>query len=232
MPMMNRRLICAAELLGKRKAVADIGTDHAFLPIYLIRQKLAERVIACDVAPGPLSVARSNLNKYGLIGQIELRLADGLDGVLPEECDSITVTGMGGETIADIIHRAEWLRQGRHRLVLQPMSCDDRLRRYLNQTGFTIETERAVFSQNRVYTVMRVSFIGAAPVTDRQFSFIGRLLDQPGEAEIAFAERRLHKMQSCMEEIREVSRKRELYDELSAASEIIAEILKKHKAKK
>ena len=67
MPILNKRLIKAAEMLGDVKSVADIGTDHAFLPIYLIREGICERVIACDIATGPLSVARTNITKYGLL---------------------------------------------------------------------------------------------------------------------------------------------------------------------
>ena len=231
MPLLNRRLICAAEMLGTRKAVADIGTDHAFLPVYLIRNRLAERVIACDIAPGPLASAQTNIRKYGLSGQIELRMADGLDGVRPQECDSVTITGMGGETIADIIRRAEWLRQGKHLLVLQPMSCDDRLREALNQSGFSLLAERGVFSQGRVYTVMLARFTGKAPVTDCCFPYIGRLLEHPGDAEIAFATRRLHSMRRCMEEIRAVPRRRELYEKLERAAVQIEQRLAEQQAK-
>ena len=98
MPILNKRLIKAAEMLGDVKSVADIGTDHAFLPIYLIREGICERVIACDIAEGPLSVAATNITKYGLLGKIELRLADGLKGLKPMEVRGITILGMGGET--------------------------------------------------------------------------------------------------------------------------------------
>lgn len=221
MPILNQRLMMAANLLTSGKAVADIGTDHAFLPIYLIREGIAERVIACDIAEGPLSVAKSNLEKYRLTDKIELRLADGLSGIAPLECDQITICGMGGETIAEIIEAAPWVRSPEVALVLQPMSCDDRLRTDLMQNGFSIEQERAVLSQGRVYTVMRVRYAGKIAPLGEEFPYIGKLLKHPDAAALAFVRRRLCSMQTCMNEIRSVERKQELYARLEKAVAVI-----------
>ena len=136
MPIISKRLQAAANLLTKCKSVADIGTDHALLPIHLVREGIAKKVIACDIAKGPLDVARANVTRFGLEDKIELRLANGLDGLAPNECNQITILGMGGETIADIIGAADWVRDKNVTLILQPMSCDDRLREYLITVGF------------------------------------------------------------------------------------------------
>lgn len=226
MPILNQRLIMAANLLENGKAVADIGTDHAFLPIYLIREDIAERVIACDIAEGPLLVAKTNLEKHRLADKIELRLADGLGGIAPFECDQITICGMGGETIAEIIEAAPWVRSPDVALVLQPMSCDDRLRIYLQKNGFCIEKERAVISQGRIYTVMRVRYTAETEPMGVEFPYIGRLLDTPDEAAITFVKRRLSSMRACMAEIRAVERKQMLFEKLKRASEAIQEKLK------
>lgn len=221
MPILNQRLIMAANMLKKGKAVADIGTDHAFLPIYLIREGIADAVIACDIAEGPLSVAKSNIDKYGLNDKIELRLADGLKGIKPHECDQITICGMGGETIADIITAAPWVKSTGVSLVLQPMSCDDRLREYLINNSFVIDNERAVVSQGRVYTVMRVCYSDSQPKYSLEFKYTGKLLDNPDEAAVTFIKRRLISMRTCIEDIKNVERKKELFFELKQVVELI-----------
>ena len=227
MSILNNRLLMAANMLKKGKAVADIGTDHAFLPIHIIKEKIADTVLACDIAEGPLSVARANIQKYKLEDKIELRLADGLKGVKPFECEQITICGMGGETIADIITAAERVKSPKVTLVLQPMSCDDRLRDFLVSNNFEIEEERAVISQGRVYTVMRVAYSENKQKTDTAFKYIGKLLDTPDEAAIRFVKRRLKSMCSCMNDIKSVERKKDLFNELCKATEIIEQKLKK-----
>lgn len=217
MPILNKRLIKAADMLGNVKSVADIGTDHAFLPIYLIREGICEKVIACDIAEGPLSVAENNITKYGLLEKIELRLADGLKGIKPMEVEGITILGMGGETIADIIEDAPWVKNPKITLILQPMSCDDRLREYLYKKGFEIENEQAVESQGRVYTVMRVCFSGLIKTVEADYKYIGKLLDNPNASAITFVENRLKSMTTCIKDIENVERKKDLYNELKTA---------------
>lgn len=226
MPILNKRLTLAAEMLGQVKSVADIGTDHAFLPIYLIKEGLAERVIACDIAEGPLSVAKANITKYGLADKIELRLANGLLGLEPNEVDAVTILGMGGETIADILTDSPWVKNPSVTLILQPMSCDDRLREYLLSEGFEIKSELGVESQGRFYTVMKVAFSGNIPKVGKEYKYIGKLLENPNAAAITFVNNRLKSMKACMRDIEKVERKQGLYYELKEAVEIIENILK------
>ena len=217
MSISNKRLLVAAELLGKTNSVADIGTDHAFLPIHLVKEGMAKKVIACDIAEGPLSVAKANITKYGLLDKIELRLANGLLGLKPNEVEAITILGMGGETIADILQKSPWVKNPGVTLILQPMSCDDRLRDYLYREGFEIITEVGVESQNRFYTVMKVSYSGNLKNAESDYKYIGKLLENPNDAAIIFAENRLNSLKKCMADIEKVERKQELYNELKAA---------------
>ncbi len=225
MSVSNKRLLIAAELLGHINSVADIGTDHAFLPIHLVREGIAKKVIACDIAEGPLSVAKANITKYGLLNKIELRLANGLLGLKPNEVEAITILGMGGETIADILTDSPWVKNPEITLVLQPMSCDDRLREYLYKEGFEIITEVGVESQNRFYTVMKIVYSGNLPKVGCEFKYIGKLLENPNDAAITFVKNRINSMKNCMREIETVERKQELYNELKIAVEIIEKTL-------
>ena len=223
MSVSNKRLLVAAELLGQTNSVADIGTDHAFLPIHLVKEGIAKKVIACDIAEGPLSVAKSNITKYRLRDEIELRLANGLLGLKPNEVEAITILGMGGETIADILTDSPWVKNPDVTLILQPMSCDDRLRDFLYKEGFEIITEVGVESQSRFYTVMKVCFSGDLPKVGREYKYIGKLLEKPNKAAIIFAENRLKSLKNCMKEIENVERKQNLFSELKLA---VAEIEK------
>lgn len=226
MPITNKRLLAAAELLGYVNSVADIGTDHAFLPIHLVREGIAKKVIACDIAEGPLSVAEANIAKYSLSDKIELRLANGLLGLKPNEVEAITILGMGGETIADILTDAPWVKNPNITLILQPMSCDDRLRDYLFSEGFEISTEVGVEAQSRYYTVMKVHYSGDLSEVGCEYKYIGKLLENPNAAAITFVKNRLKSMKNCIRDIENVERKRDLYNELKLATEAIEKILK------
>ena len=226
MSISNKRLLVAAELLGQTNSVADIGTDHAFLPIHLVKEGIAKKVIACDIAEGPLSVAEANITKYGLLDKIELRLANGLLGLKPNEVEAITILGMGGETIADILQISPWVKNPDIMLILQPMSCDDRLRDYLYNEGFEIITEVGVESQGRFYTVMKVRFSGNLPKVGREYKYIGKLLEKPNQAAITFVKNRINSMKNCMRDIETVERKQGLYNELKLAVEEIENHLK------
>ena len=225
MPIISKRLQAAANLLTKCKSVADIGTDHALLPIHLVREGIAKKVIACDIAKGPLDVARANVTRFGLEDKIELRLANGLDGLAPNECNQITILGMGGETIADIIGAADWVRDKNVTLILQPMSCDDRLREYLITVGFEIITEVAVSSQGRVYTVIKANFSGDRKTYGKEFKSLGKLPQSNSDEAKAFIKRRLNSMKKCMAEIENIERKKALYDELKAATKTIEKLI-------
>ncbi len=230
MALLNSRLLLAAELLGEVETVCDIGTDHALLPIYLVKNKQAKRVVACDIAKGPLAKAKENVLKNGVADKISLRLANGLDGVKPNECEAVIIAGMGGETIAEIISRAPWLKTAKQTLVLQPMTADDRLREFLVHEGFEILTEKCTFSAGRVYTVIKAKFSGEDITVSKDFYYIGKILDQENvtmEAEIAFVKKHLKSMKKCLKDIEGVERRKDLYERISGALPLIEEKLKK-----
>lgn len=221
MPALNKRLICVAEMLEKGRVVADIGTDHAFLPIYLVRSGISPKVIACDIAEKPLSVARQNIEKRQLQSRIILRLAPGLEAVNPEECTAVTITGMGGDTIAQIIAAAGWLKNSAYQLVLQPMSSAERLRAYLDSNGFNILAERAVLSQGRVYTVLEVRYTGKKAAEQVSYIYIGKLAQNTDPLSKTLIVRELKRLEKCATSLKNVARKQaEYFLYLKAAKEI------------
>ena len=148
--MLTPRLNCIVNYVNNSETTADIGTDHAYVPIELINSGRAKRVIASDIKPGPLKIAKSHIEKRGLSDRIETRLGSGLSVLAPGEADYIIIAGMGGELICDILkENTETARLSR--LVIQPMNGQYELRRYLIENGFTIEREDIENEAHRVY---------------------------------------------------------------------------------
>lgn len=148
---LPKRLLAAAGLINKNSAVADIGTDHGFLPIWLVQNGICLKPIACDLREGPLSQARKFACKYGVDKSISFRLGDGLDQVSPDEIDTIVIAGMGGETIINILKAATWLFDGEYSLILQPQSKLPELMQWLNETGWTVSAARLAEDDGRIY---------------------------------------------------------------------------------
>ncbi len=196
--MPNRRLMTLAAMVPEGKAAADIGTDHALLPVYLIRQGKAPFVIASDIREGPLEAARRTVAKAGLTGQIEIRLGSGLSVLRPGEVGSIILAGMGGESIIGILRQAPWIQSRDVALLLQPMTKAVELRRWLLTHGFVLEQEHAVEEGRRIYAVMRARFAGAPPVTDELAYYIGGL--SPTEGRKLFLRQAAHLRRKAMGE--------------------------------
>ena len=155
-PELSPRLRMVGELVPAGARLADVGTDHAYLPAALLLEEKIPWAIAADLRQGPLDRARATVGSYGLTGRVEFCLCDGLAGVRPEEVDAIAIAGMGGETIAAILNAAPWTRERDLPLVLQPMSSMPELRKWLQDNGFRIETERLAREGDALYTALLV----------------------------------------------------------------------------
>ncbi len=140
-------------------SVADIGTDHAFLPIKLVLDG-HERAAACDIREGPCENARKNIEKFGLSAEISVFCRPGLDGIADFAPDNIFICGMGGEMITSILAASDYPQSSRCRLILQPQSMQDVLRSYLAQNGFSIDEERVVFDAGKYYQLISARYDG------------------------------------------------------------------------
>lgn len=169
---LDRRLKTVAEMVRLDKRIADIGTDHAFVPCYLIKRG-AKGVIASDISDGPLACAKATVELYGIDG-ITLVKSDGLDNIPP--VDDVIIAGMGGELIADIVSRCPFLNSDM-RFILQPMTKDFILRRRLYESGFAILAEKTAAVSKKVYTVMLCAYTGAKKEIDDAFAFLGKNSD-------------------------------------------------------
>lgn len=171
---LDERLACCRKFVRKNANVVDVGTDHAYLPIYLVKTGIITHAIASDLREGPLANAEKNINRYGLAEHIKTVLSNGLENVSETEADDIIISGMGGEVIIDII-KAKWLKNTDKRLILQPMSEDEKLRDFLKDNKFFIEREEAVISKNKVYTVMSVKYVEQKFNVQKLYTYIGQL---------------------------------------------------------
>lgn len=150
--ILTPRLALAASLVPEGARLADIGTDHGKLPVKLLLEGRVRSAIGSDIRPGPLAHAARNAEEHGVI--LPLRLAAGLAGIAPEECDTITIAGMGGETIADILAEAPWTRAGAHLLILQPMTMLPVLRLWLAANGYRTGAECLCREGEKFYLVI------------------------------------------------------------------------------
>lgn len=156
---LTPRLSGLAALVPFGARLADIGTDHGKLPITLLLSGQITAAIGSDVREGPLSHAARNAVAYG--ATLPLRLSSGLSAVQPEECDTISIAGMGGETIAKILSAAPWTNDGKHLLLLQPMTTSAFLRQWLWANGYQIARETLCREEKRWYVILSVYGGGA-----------------------------------------------------------------------
>lgn len=173
---LSPRLRSVAAFVTNGARVADVGTDHGYLPVWLIQNGICSEAIAVDIRPGPLSHARRTALEWELQEKIRFVLSDGLEAIEPSSVDTVVMAGMGGETIVDILARAPWtLRQSTH-LILQPQSKLDVLADWLYAAGYAVLDASLVTDAGRIYLVLSVQAgAGRTPYTDAQM-LINRIL--------------------------------------------------------
>ena len=205
--LSERLRVIADNITGGR--VADIGTDHAYLPIYLIKTGKASRVLACDIKEKPLQNAAKNIQKTNT-DNIELRLSDGLEGICADEVDTVVIAGMGGEVISHILGSCSWVKNERYTLILQPMTSADFLRQFLCDNGFAIKSETAVLDTGKLYTVMVCSFCDEKQTFSDAFIFTGKL-DPKEHIARKYIEKQLTRLQKCQNDLKNIETETEKY---------------------
>ena len=153
---LQPRLQLLADMTPTGCRLADIGTDHGYLPVWLLQRERIQSAIAADIGAEPLAHARRTAEEYGVEG-ISFRLCDGLANISPEETDTVIIAGMGGETIIAILESAPWTKDGAHTLLLQPMTKAAELRRWLSVNGYAFTDERLVWDKGKLYVVLQMT---------------------------------------------------------------------------
>lgn len=172
---LDNRLKLCADFVRQDSTLADIGTDHAYLPIWLVENGIVKKALACDINEGPLNSGKADVDKYNLSDKITLRLSDGLKNVQENEADDIVIAGMGGELIVKILDECSFSKTNGKHFILQPMTKCEVLVRYLCENGFEILEQKACTCDNKHYTVMLATYTGVVQTVDESFYYIGKL---------------------------------------------------------
>ena len=156
--MMSPRMMMIVKSIKPCSKVFDTGTDHAFIPIYLIQNNICETAVASDVKIGPVNVAKKNIKKFEMEDSIATSLCDGIENAVGFDC--IVIAGMGGQLICDILDREIDIARSSDQLILQAMNAPEKLRKYLWKNGFSIQYENLCSEKNKVYNVICARYIG------------------------------------------------------------------------
>lgn len=152
---LTPRLAAIAAQVPQGAKLADVGTDHAYLPVWLLLRGTIRQAVASDVNEGPLQRGRETARHYGVEDKITFRCCDGLAGIGPDQADTVAICGMGGELIARILDQAPWTKEAL--LLLQPMSTQPELRRWLLDHGYVIRREQVAREGEKLYVLLTVS---------------------------------------------------------------------------
>ena len=173
---LNNRLMMITKQIPQCNILADIGTDHAFIPIYAVKHEICAKALAADLREGPLKIAHENIKKHKLENSIETRLGNGLQPISLFECDVIVIAGMGGQLIRDILAASLEKAHKAKMLILQPNNATDSLRRWLDGNGFHIIGETLALDAGKLYCIMKVKWTDTVVEKDDFAYYIGEKL--------------------------------------------------------
>ena len=190
---ISPRLLSAADFVRQDAILADIGTDHAYLPLFLLRVGRIVRAFCSDINEGPLDSARANVGAAGYLDRVEFTLADGADALAGKGITDYTICGMGGELIADIIDRADEMRDPAVRLILQPMTRRGALVSYLYRNGFEVLEEAYSKDAGKHYVTLLARFSGECrDISELEAEFgIADTLSRNPEAKLGYLKAKL-----------------------------------------
>ena len=157
---LDDRLLAVASCVPEGAYLADVGTDHAYLPVYLAEQGRLSGAVASDIHKAPLESANKNIREAGFSALIHTVLTDGLQGLAPYPITDIAIAGMGGQMIKGILDKADFIKERRARLILQPMQHIPELRKYLYENGFSITKELQATAEGKFYQIICAVYTG------------------------------------------------------------------------
>ena len=171
---LSKRLLSCANLVSSKNMV-DVGSDHAKLPIWLVKNKIIDNAIACDITDFSINRSMNNVEKYNLKDKIKVIFSDGLSNIDENYSDTIVIAGLGGETISNILQKCNWNNKKDKKFILQPTKSDSDLRIFLAENGFCIESENVVNDGKYSYSTIVSKFTGHAYEFDDLYPFVGKI---------------------------------------------------------
>lgn len=225
LPKLTPRLKAVADLVRPGGVIADIGTDHAYLPVYLTKSGCNPKAFACDIKKGPLERAKKTIAAYDAAEYVSPVLCDGLSGVA--YADDIILAGMGGELIANILAQCEFVKDPRVHLILQPMTAIPQLRSYLCLAGFEIKNEMVVKEYPKLYLIIEASYTGLTFRPDDYFCLTGLLPRTGGPLARLYLLREAAKLKKIAEGLRVSAERSEESANFEAMADRIAQAAEK-----
>lgn len=193
---LGSRLKACADMVDYGMRVVDVGSDHAYLPVWLAIHGRIPYGIACDINRGPLNSAIKNIKKYNAEGVVNARISDGLENISSNEVDCIIISGMGGRLISDIISKCSWPDMHLKKLILQPMTSEYELRIFLISNGYRIKKELAVASMGRTYAVMLVVYTGTNQKYKDEYPYIGEISSNMNKDSANYIKRQIRDLEN------------------------------------
>ena len=214
---LSLRLTLISALVPPGARVCDIGTDHGYLPIELIKHGDIKSVIATDIREKPLANAEKNIKAAG-VGGITLRLCDGLEGIAQNEVDTVITAGMGGEVIASILTRSDLPTAApAPLLIMQPTTSPEFLRRFLCENGFEILSDTALCENAKLYSVITARYTGEKYSCGEEFYYCGKVDPQTADG-AKYIEKQYLRLKKCADALENIPEKLEEYTRLAEIS--------------
>lgn len=224
---LSNRLKTVAMMVDKCHCAADIGTDHGYVPIYLVDNNICENVIACDINKGPLHKAEVNINSYNLKDKIECRLSNGLSKLKVGEAQGIIIAGMGGNLIRDILEDGLEVFKNVKFAVLQPVQNPEILREYIYKKGYKILDENLCIDENKFYEIIKIGYDNKPKVMDEIFYEVSKKLIDINHPDIKkFILAKINRYKTIFENIKDTSdlalkRRCEIQNKIQKLEEIL-----------
>lgn len=173
---LKGRLGLIAEKIPRCGILADIGTDHAHIPVFAVLNGICEKAVATDIKRGPVDIAKKNIRRHGLQEKIETRLGNGLEPINGQKVDVIVIAGMGGTLMQEILSAGYETAWKAGLLILQPMNAIELVRKWLNENGFGITDEALAREGNKIYNIICAKWTGTAEKLDEFYNYLGFVL--------------------------------------------------------
>ncbi|MEA1975692.1 MAG: class I SAM-dependent methyltransferase [Bacillota bacterium] len=199
--MISNRLKILADYVKKEDIVGDVGTDHGFIPIYLIEENKADKIIASDLNQGPLDNAKQELLSKNLLDRVDLRLGGGLEPYKAGEIDTVIIAGMGGKLIKTILVEGEQHIKYLKKLILQPMQGVYELRKWILDNGYKIVDEDLIYENNIFYEIIVAIKGESQKYNDNDLEFGYYMLKKHVEVSKAFLDMKIEKNENIVNDI-------------------------------
>ncbi|MDE5983664.1 MAG: class I SAM-dependent methyltransferase [Eubacterium sp.] len=172
---LSNRLSTVASLVKKGSAIADIGTDHGYIPVFLCKAGIINHAVASDINEGPLSSCKALVEQEDLQHKINTCLSNGLEGLCCDDFDTVIIAGMGGELISDILSKCDYISE-KH-IILNPMTHPELARKFLYDNGFEIKNDLIVQDGHHYYSVFDAEYTGKIIPRSRADYYLGNITD-------------------------------------------------------